>query len=91
MDLFYTKKKASLEPNSRIRINERRMLFDMLGGELDEEMFGEDEDMDALMTLRILRNLSRERNIVPSGMNTIFAPIQPSEIPNTGNISQREE
>ena len=40
-------------------------------------MIGDEEDMEALMTLRILRNLSRERTIVPTGLNTIFAPIQP--------------
>ena len=77
MDLFYTKKKQNFDPSSasRFRSQERRMLFDL--GELEDEMIGDEEDMEALMTLRILRNLSRERTIVPSGLNTIFAPIQP--------------
>lgn len=45
MDLFYTKKK-NLEnsPLSRLRAQDRRMLLDLGGGELDDEMMGGGED-----------------------------------------------
>lgn len=78
MDLFYTKRKivdgGSRESSlNRLRPQERRMLFDLDGG-FDE---GDEEEMDAMMTLRILRNLSRERQVMPTGMHTILSPIQP--------------
>lgn len=78
MNLFYTKRKQLQDSSaaSRSRAPDTRLFLNM-AEDLDDELLNDEDEGEALMTLRILRSLNRERNIVPTGLNTIFAPIQP--------------